>query len=283
MSHLATAALVLLVLAGSMFALGSQRSLNTGWAPMLPALSSTPTADSEVVTETLISTSFDSLPNGPATIAAYFVDLQPGVSASMGNQVGTMAYYVDRGTVRVVHDDLEQVLHAGERWSAPVRDFSSFENVGDEDATIVEVDVLDTIASSSADAYTEGVFSDPIGGSSSFVIEAATDLPGGPGEVTLQRLTVPPGGTLAPYIQTELDWIGIAEGRVGVTLVGEQRLPFRWDSGEERTYGVSPSLPVIAPGTEITLRNAEDTPLVIYHLTIEPSEATGSPDGSPVP
>ena len=118
--------------------------------------------------------------------------------------------------------------------------------------------------------------------SSEIVITDATTFAGGTGHMTLERLTLPPGAVLAPYAQPAFRWVGLVTGRLGVTLEGE-RLPFRWDSGEERTYGVSQSLPVIAPGTEVTLRNAEDVPMVLYRLTIEPSSAEGAPGATPAP
>ena len=98
----------------------------------------------------------------------------------------------------------------------------------------------------------------------------------GSGRVTLERLILPPGTAMAPFAKTQFDWIGVASGRVGVTLEGE-RLPFRWDPGEERAFGLFQTLPVIQPGTEMTLRNAGDEPLVLYRLTITPGVATPQP------
>jgi hypothetical protein len=118
------------------------------------------------------------------------------------------------------------------------------------------------------------------------VIQAATDLTaaagGGVTGITLERLTLPPGTALDPYVKTDLDWVGIAAGRLGVTLEGE-RLPFRWDPGEERSFGLSQSLPAIQAGTEVTLRNASDVPLILYRLTIEPGGTEGSAAATPMP
>jgi hypothetical protein len=147
--------------------------------------------------------------------------------------------------------------------------------VGDDVARIVEADVNDAIATSSVDAGTGNKFSDPQGYADIFVIQAATTLPPGMGRVTLERLTLPPGTALAPYAKTPFDWIGVAAGRVGVTLEGEH-LPFRWDPGEERAFGLYQTLPAIQPGTEMTLRNAGETPLILYRLTLTPST-----DGTP--
>ncbi len=280
--QLATAALVVLALVGSVVALGSLRGRTSAWLPMLPAFSGTPTAEGEIVTETLIDVADATLPAGPVQLYVLVTELQPGVSASLGGQVGTMSYRVEQGTVKVSHSGVEQVVHAGEQWSAPVDGVAALENVGDDVARIVEADVNDALATSSLEASYASKFSDPQGASESFVIQAATDLTTGSGRVTLERLTLPPGTVLDPYTKTQFDWIGIAAGRLGVTLEGE-RLPFRWDPGEERTFGLVQSMPVIPPGTEVTLRNADDTPLVLYHLTLTPSGTGGSLAATPAP
>jgi len=110
----------------------------------------------------------------------------------------------------------------------------------------------------------------------------AEDLPGGSGRILLERITLPPGSALPPQEVRPLVWWGITEGRVGITLEGE-RLPFRWKPGEERTVAGGQSLPFIAPGTHLTLRNAEERPVVIYRLTLTPELAAGTPpSGTPV-
>ena len=78
-----------------------------------------------------------------------------------------------------------------------------------------------------------------------------------------------------------MSW-GIAEGRVGITLEGA-RLPFRWKPGEERKFAGGQFLPFIAPGTQMTLRNVEERPVVLYRLTLTPELAAGTPpSGTPV-
>jgi hypothetical protein len=282
LGQLATAAVVLLALVGCFIVLGPLRSRSSAWLPVLPAISGTPTAEGGVVSETLIDVPDASLPAGPVQIYSGYTELQPGVSASLGGQVGTSFYRVEQGTVRIVHSDVEQIVHAGEQWSAPVNGEWGLENVGDDVARIVEADVNDALATSSVDASTNSKFSDPQGYADIFVISAATDLTTRSGRVTLERLTLPPGTAMAPFAKTQFDWIGVAAGRVGVTLEGE-RLPFRWDPGEERAFGLFKSLPAIPAGTEMTLRNAGDEPLVLYRLTIAPSGAGGSGAATPTP
>ncbi|MBL8129522.1 MAG: hypothetical protein JNM64_17940, partial [Chloroflexia bacterium] len=54
LGHFATVALVLLALAGSIIVLGPLRPQSSAWLPMLPAISGTPEATGEIVSETLI-------------------------------------------------------------------------------------------------------------------------------------------------------------------------------------------------------------------------------------
>jgi mannose-6-phosphate isomerase-like protein (cupin superfamily) len=282
LGQLATAALVLLALVGSFIVLGPLRSRSSAWLPILPAISGTPTAEDGVVTETLIDVPDASLPAGPVQIYSGYTELQPGVSASLGGQVGTSFYRVEQGTVKISHSGVEQVVRAGEQMSASMNGEWRLENVGDDLARIVEADVNDALATTSVDASTNSKFSDPQGYADIFVISAATDLTTGSGRVTLERLTLPTGTAMAPFTKTQFDWIGVAAGRVGVTLEGE-RLPFRWDPGEERAFGLFKSLPTIPPGTEVTLRNAGDEPLVLYRLTIVPSSTGEAPAATPAP
>ena len=85
----------------------------------------------------------------------------------------------------------------------------------------------------------------------------------------MKRLTLAPGAALPTYTESGLDWLGIRAGRLTVRLEGEQ-LPFRWKSGAERAFGRAQILPVFPAGSQVTLRNAGDDPLIFYRLTITP-------------
>ena len=276
LAHLATAALIVLTLAGSLLAFG-WRPWQQERAVILPAVIATPATPEPIQRERLIDAADIALPNGPATIYAVVTDVEPGVFAALDGQVGTFVYWVERGTVEIFHSGIEQVVSAGEQWGAPIDGEARLGNVGDEPARVIEVDVLDSVATSSLDATYASKFSDPERGSDFFPISAGVNLSGGTGRVILDRVTLPPGAALQPYTQPAHGWVGIATGRLGMTLKGD-RLPFRWDPGEERTYGVMESLPGIPPGTEITLRNPGDGPLELYLLELIPGEAApGTP------
>ena len=122
---------------------------------------------------------------------------------------------------------------------------------------------------------------DPIAHTVDFLISSSADaLPGGSARLVLERLMLPPGSALPAQEASPLVWNEIGEGAVGLTLEGEQ-LPFRWKSGAERTFRGGQYLPVVQPGTRMTLRNAIDTPLVLYRLTITPSGAGGAAASTP--
>lgn len=100
--------------------------------------------------------------------------------------------------------------------------------------------------------------------------------------MVLEPLTLPPGAVLPSTPASELEWLRVAGGVLDLSLEGEQ-LPFRWKSGAERTFRVGQRLPAIADGTRMTLRNADDVPLLLWRLTIMPTEtgtsaATASPE-----
>ena len=117
---------------------------------------------------------------------------------------------------------------------------------------------------------------DPVMYTVDYLITASPDgLPGGPSHCILDRLTLPPGSTLPPQEAGPLTWTEVREGVLGLTLKGE-RLPFRWTSGDERTFRLRQALPITQPGTQMTLRNAGDDPLILYRLTLAPSEERAS-------
>ena len=114
---------------------------------------------------------------------------------------------------------------------------------------------------------------DPIAHTEDRIISTAIDAsPGGSAHLVLERLTLPPGGALPVQEASPFVWVGVQDGALGLTLEGE-RLPFRWKSGAERTFRPGQYLPPLPPGTRMTPRNAGDTPLVLYRLTVIPREA----------
>jgi uncharacterized cupin superfamily protein len=280
MSSLATAALLVLTVIGSLVATGVLAPGAGLRLPMLPAISGALSVDNGIVTETLLEASAKSLPDGNATAQLGFHVLQPGVSGYWP-AVGTRFFTVDQGAVEILVSGAAHVLNAGDQLTLETPEGFTMRNVGDVEARVMEVDALDAEAVTSPTNATH-YYSDPTGGRVDWVIVTAATLPDDASHAKVERITVLPDVALDPFAATGLEWIGIAQGRLGVTLEGE-RLPFRWDSGEERTYGRFQQLPPIRAGTDVTLRNAGADPLVLYRLAIAPSpgaapESAGLPD-----
>jgi hypothetical protein len=97
--------------------------------------------------------------------------------------------------------------------------------------------------------------------------EAHEALPPGASHVVFERLTLLAGTTLLLEPATGQDWLGVASGRLGVTLLGK-RLPLNWQSGREREIAVAERLPALVPGTKVALRNVGDEPLVLLRLRV---------------
>jgi hypothetical protein len=286
-AHLATAALLLLIVVGGFFAFGPGRPGRQGQLPaVLPVMSGTPEAQEPVVTETLLQATVAAMPAGAAGIWVNSYVMQPGAISPYdrvhGPVVrGSIVYTVEHGTVTITLGDTSRMLSAGDTWSVLTQTGSAIENTGSDEAHLVFVELIDTVASSGS-GNANGPFIDGMSGSWDTWIEASPNLPGGPGQMVLQRVTLAPGAALPTYTESGLDWLGISAGRLTVRLEGE-RLPFRWKSGAERTFGVKQIPPVFPAGSRVTLRNANDDPLVLYRLTIAPSGATGSPAATPAP
>jgi hypothetical protein len=281
-AELATAALLLLIVVGSVFAFGPGRPGRQGQlAAILPAVSGTPATSEPVTVETLLQDTVAAMPAGAAGVWVNSYVMQPGAISPHEGAVSTVVFMVDQGAVTITVGDTQRMLRTGDSWNVFTPTGYVIENTGSDEAHLVFVELVDTLASSMP-ATAKGPFLDGMSGSFELWIEAATTLPGGPGQITLQRLTLAPGAALPTYTKSDLDWFGIAAGRVTVRLEGE-RLPFRWKSGAERSFGVAQIPPVFPAGSQVTLRNADDDPLILYRLTLTPSGATGSPAATPAP
>jgi hypothetical protein len=153
--------------------------------------------------------------------------------------------------------------------------------VGAEEARIFELYVVPSFTAAGrglgeADVDSPAWAYDPVVYTVEYLITASPDgLPGGPGHLILDRLILPPGSVLPPQEARPLTWTEVREGVLGLTLEGE-RLPFRWTSGEERTFRLRQALPATQPGTQMTLRNAGDDSLILYRLTLASTEEGGS-------
>jgi hypothetical protein len=225
--------------------------------------------------ETLLDTTIEELPTGHAVVAVDRWRLQPSATPLTLPPLGGMVVLtVTSGELTATAGGTEHPLAAGDTFTAGNEEVA-FRVLGSDEATMFAVYAF----SGFADTGFWGT--DPIAHSVDFLISTSADaLPGGSARVVLERLTLPPGSALPAQEASPLVWTEIGEGAVGLTLEGES-LPFRWKSGAERTFRGGQYLPVVQPGTRMTLRNADDTPLVLYRLTITPSGAGGSAASTP--
>jgi hypothetical protein len=238
----------------------------------------TTAASSEPTIETLLDTTIDGMPVGRARISLDRWRLRASPQPlTMPPLDGPVTVAVEVGNLTATEAGTEHTIAAGEHHTFSSTQAVDFRAADAEEVTVSVVYVV-------PGGFTvEGWASDPLAHTMDYPIDAAVeDLPGGSGRILLERITLPPGGALPPQEVSPLVSWGIAEGRVGITLDGE-RLPFRWKPGEERKFAGGESLPFIAPGTQMTLRNVEERPVVLYRLTLTPELAAGTPpSGTPV-
>jgi hypothetical protein len=109
--------------------------------------------------------------------------------------------------------------------------------------------------------------------------EAHESLPPGTSHVVFDRLSIPAGTTMRAEAATGQDWFANITGQLGLTLIGDA-LPEGWSSGQERELGPDNPIPVLVPGTHVTMRNVGDDPLVLLRLRVQPVPADASPRGT---
>ena len=152
-------------------------------------------------------------------------------------------------------------------------------NTGPTDAVVLLVALTRTLPSVGPGAISS---SDPTAVTVGLVILSSTDaLPAGAARLVVERLMLPPGAALPSYTATGRDWVDVETGTLGLTLEGP-RVPYPMRSGVERTFVPGVGLPAIDAGTRVTLRNPEETPLVLLRLTLAPVAAAAG-EGTPAP
>jgi hypothetical protein len=169
----------------------------------------------------------------------------------------------------VTLDGEERGLQPGESLVVPAGQELVLRNTGQTEATLLHVGVM--------------VSRPPVQYNSAFItysllIASSGQMPSGATRMVVERMTMPPDSSLPPFTLAENQWVSIGEGTVGATFAGE-RLSLYWESCEEREF-VSDYFPVVAAGTQVTLRNAGEEKLVLYRLTITPGAASAA--GTPL-
>jgi hypothetical protein len=280
-AQLATALLVLLVLLGSLFTFGAGRPVQQEDAPaFLPSISGTP-ATPEIVTEVLFDASVAGLPTGFGEAAVVRWTLDPGSRALPFVPLeGPRFFIMESGEATVTESGTEHRLVAGDIYLPAIDQEATFLASGAEAAVFLRGFVAKQLVSANdvADLNAHrGVF---------LIDVFPGGLPGGSGQLRLDRLTLPPGSALPPYEVGQFDWAEAVAGTLGLTLEGPE-LPPAWTTGEEQVLrgagGHWFPESEIAAGTRVTVRNAGDDPLILYHLTLTPETAGAAHVGTPVP
>ena len=108
--------------------------------------------------------------------------------------------------------------------------------------------------------------------------DATEALPPGTSRIIFDRLSIPSGTTMQADAATGQDWFAIVSGQLGLTLIGDV-LPQGWTSGRERELSLDDPIPVLVPGTHITMRGLGNDPLFILRLRVQPEANEGTESG----
>lgn len=276
-AHLGSAAILVLLIIASVFALdpGHLRQREASRVT-LPAVIASPADQTAVVMDTLLEVTTADLPAGHQIIGLERLTLQPGSAAmTVPAMEGIVVIAPETGELVAMHGGTETPL----QHDAPLiarHQAVALQATGPEAGSAVVVYVISAFVDATS------FDSDPLVHRMDRLIEtSANDLPGGTARIVVERLTLPAGSALPAQDAQPWLWTEVEDGTLGLTLTGD-RLPFRWTSGTERTFQLGQYLPPIHPGTQLTIRNAGASPLILNRLTILP-QAAGPAAGTPLP
>ena len=254
LAHLATAAMLLITLGSVHLAfLHPRTAVNQPTAA--PPFATT-------VPETLIDVTSDAMPSGNTAFAVALWHFRSGPSAlTLVSSEGPKYVVADTGSIAVRFDKQDHELIAGDHLGVPPGPEVALRNTGTSDATAFVIDVApnnevmwwDWDADPTAITRGQPIYSN------------LDSFPAGPIRLVLERLTMSTGEVVSDIETSDLEWIGVVSGRLGLTLSGED-LPFGWESGLEKRFVGDQTLPQLQEGWQMTVRNAGDAPLILVRL-----------------
>lgn len=261
-THLAMAAALLLALIGGAFL--ARTLLPSGTTTVLNAAH-------EPIVETLVDSPIEGAPESWTPMTVEHWTFQPGpATLTIPALDGPQWLVADSGPAVMTVDGVAQTTPAGSGVVIPAGTELVMSNPGTE--------VLSVYRGVAASGYAlEEYDRGAITKQTALDTAAHEALPPGTSRVVFERLTLFPGTTLLLEPASGQDWLDIASGNLGVTLLGDG-LPLNWQSGREREIAEGESLPAMVPGTRVSLRNIGEDPLVLLRLRVIPRAATSEPE-----
>jgi len=237
-------------------------------------------SDLNPTAETLLDAMTEGVPDAFAIVGVMRWALQPGPEPLiMPPHGGPVVVMVERGQLTATQDGVETLLAAGELYAPGDRTEEVFLQVrGAKEASILVVGFQE-LGFSTACFWGSNAL---VHSQQVLILSPAHALPAGLVRLRLERLTVPPGSSLPALEVSPFIWTSVGDGVLGMTLQGQ--MPFLWERGQERTLYPrqawpqipDPSInPLLSGGTQMTLRNAGERPLVLYRLTLTPGANAG--------
>ncbi|HYH12356.1 MAG TPA: cupin domain-containing protein, partial [Thermomicrobiales bacterium] len=228
-----------------------------------PAAGATPSAQTDVLGDVLMTYDFDAMPQAPMTVRLLRITLAPGASVPMHTHPGPEFDLVESGTLTarvdgtaVVSVDGEQsevtepqTLSAGSWIMYPDGVGMNLANEGDEELVLLSAVILSVGGENqSTITYTEGEPTDSDFDGVSFVVLGdglIQQFPDGPTTVTVDQLTLDPGESIPPFTGAAL--VSKASGGLSFTAVEGQVQVTRTDNPQLQPNAI--------PGQEFTLEN----------------------------
>jgi len=231
-------------------------------------------AAGEPTTETLLDASLTGAPEAWTPLTVERWRFQPDATLTIPPVDGPQWIVADTGPIVAIIAGSSQSLAPGQSLVIPAGQELRVRNPG-----LAETAVYRGVAALgfSLEEYDRSLVTREV----ALDTEAHESIPPGTSHVAFDRLSIPAGTTMRAEAATGQDWFTIITGQLGLTLIGDA-LPQGWSSGQERELGPDNAIPVLVPGTHITMRNVGDDPLVLLRLRVQPVPADASPPGTTV-
>lgn len=257
-ASLATAALLLLTLTAGLIA---------GWAFSRPHSSMVLEAAHSPAVETLVDSTIEGAAKDWTPMTVEHWTFQPGPAAlTIPALEGPQWLVADTGSAVIIIDGVSQDLPTDSVVVIPAGAALVVRNPGNSALSMYRGVAA---AGFSFEDYDRGVISKE----TALDTEAHEALPPGTSRVVFERLTLYAGTTFLLEPVSGQDWLDIASGELGVTLIGDG-VPLNWQSGHEREIAGGEMLPALVPGTRVSLRNIGNDPLVLLRLRVISSAST---------